>query len=344
MDYYEACCLITVESIKMKKMMKQLAAMSFSLIILSACAQTQVSVKPVTNNTAPQKAPTKTPVTARPTVVKPSIKNQESYTVETGDTLYGIASRAGLSYLDVASWNAIGEPFTVRSGQRIRLRPPQDALPTPMMPVENTPVTTGQKPSVTKPPVTSTNPVVAKTPEVKTSDPVISTKPVLTSPIAAKPLDTKPVLTSPIASKPVDNKPVVAKPVEGNTASTGTITWRWPTQGNLIARYVQGDPTQQGINIAGKSGQAINAAGDGTVVYSGAGLVGYGELIIIKHSNEWLSAYAHNKKRLVVEGAKVKAGDQIAEMGRTGVIRDMLHFEIRRNGKPVDPLLFLPKQ
>jgi lipoprotein NlpD len=80
------------------------------------------------------------------------------------------------------------------------------------------------------------------------------------------------------------------------------------------------------------------------VVYSGAGLVGYGELIIIKHSNEWLSAYAHNKKRLVVEGAKVKAGDQIAEMGHTGVIRDMLHFEIRRNGKPVDPLLFLPKQ
>jgi len=80
------------------------------------------------------------------------------------------------------------------------------------------------------------------------------------------------------------------------------------------------------------------------VVYSGAGLVGYGELIIIKHSDEWLSAYAHNRRRLVGEGSRVKAGDVIAEMGRTGASRDMLHFEIRRNGKPVDPLGQLPRR
>jgi lipoprotein NlpD len=280
----------------------------------------------------------------KPALVKPSIKNQESYTVEMGDTLYGIASRAGLSYLDVASWNAIGEPFTVRLGQRIRLRPPQDAVPTPMMPVENTPVTTSENPPVTKPSVVSTNPVIVKTPDINTPNPAGSTKPVVSSPSVSKPLDTKPIDTKPAVKPVIEVKPVVAKPVEGASVPTNSIAWRWPTQGNLIARYVQGDPTQQGINIAGKSGQAINAAGDGTVVYSGAGLVGYGELIIIKHSNEWLSAYAHNKKRLVVEGAKVKAGDPIAEMGRTGVIRDMLHFEIRRNGKPVDPLQFLPKQ
>ena len=130
--------------------------------------------------------------------------------------------------------------------------------------------------------------------------------------------------------------PIAASPV--------TIGWLWPSDGTVIAQYVQGDPTQQGINIGGKSGQPVKASADGTVVYSGAGLVGYGELIIIKHNNEWLSAYAHNRRRLVAEGSKVRAGDVIAEMGRTGTMRDMLHFEIRRNGKPVDPLLFLPKQ
>jgi lipoprotein NlpD len=132
--------------------------------------------------------------------------------------------------------------------------------------------------------------------------------------------------------------PAPAAPV----ASGSALEWRWPTQGQVIGRYVNGDPTQQGINIGGKAGQPVLAAGDGVVVYSGAGLVGYGELIIIKHSNEWLSAYAHNRRRLVAEGTKVKAGETIAEMGRTGAIRDMLHFEIRRNGKPVDPLQYLP--
>jgi lipoprotein NlpD len=120
--------------------------------------------------------------------------------------------------------------------------------------------------------------------------------------------------------------------------------WRWPAQGDVIGRYVSGDQTQQGINIAGQAGQDVAAAADGVVVYSGAGLVGYGELIIIKHSDEWLSAYAHNRRRLVSEGARVKAGDNIAEMGRTGAVREMLHFEIRRNGKPVDPLQFLPRR
>jgi len=124
----------------------------------------------------------------------------------------------------------------------------------------------------------------------------------------------------------------------------GGPSWRWPTDGEIIGRYVAGDQTQQGIDIGGRSGQAVIAAADGVVVYSGAGLVGYGELVIVKHSDEWLSAYAHNRRRLVAEGTKVKAGEAIAEMGRTGAVSDMLHFEIRRNGKPVDPLLYLPKK
>ena len=126
-------------------------------------------------------------------------------------------------------------------------------------------------------------------------------------------------------------------------ASSG-IGWRWPAEGTLVGRFVSGDSGKQGIDIAGTSGQDVRAAAAGTVVYSGAGLVGYGELIIIKHNEQWLTAYGHNRKRLVSEGQTVRAGDRIAEMGRTGAARDMLHFEIRHNGKPVDPLAYLPKK
>ena len=122
------------------------------------------------------------------------------------------------------------------------------------------------------------------------------------------------------------------------------IAWRWPADGQLISRFTEGDPTRQGIGIAGTGGQAVRAAGDGVVVYSGSGLVGYGELIIVKHNDQWLTAYGHNRKRLVSEGAVVKAGQQIGEMGSTGATRNMLHFEIRLNGKPVDPQLYLPRK
>jgi lipoprotein NlpD len=122
------------------------------------------------------------------------------------------------------------------------------------------------------------------------------------------------------------------------------ISWRWPADGGVVGKYVAGEATKQGVDIAGVSGQAVRATADGVVVYSGAGLVGYGELIIVKHNDQWLSAYGHNRKRLVNEGQSVKAGQQIAEMGRSGATRDMLHFEIRYNGKPVDPLLYLPKK
>jgi lipoprotein NlpD len=122
------------------------------------------------------------------------------------------------------------------------------------------------------------------------------------------------------------------------------LAWRWPADGELVGRFAAGDPTRQGIDIAGKAGDPVRAAADGVVVYSGSGLVGYGELVIVKHNEAWLSAYGHNRARRVNEGQLVKAGQQIAEMGRSGAARDMLHFEIRYNGKPVDPLLHLPRR
>jgi lipoprotein NlpD len=120
--------------------------------------------------------------------------------------------------------------------------------------------------------------------------------------------------------------------------------WIWPTNGRLISTFKANDPTRNGIEIGGKEGQAIKATAGGEVVYSGSGLIGYGELIIIKHSERMLSAYAHNRKRLVQEGQKISAGDRIAEMGRNDRNQALLHFEIRLNGTPQDPLKYLPRR
>ena len=149
---------------------------------------------------------------------------------------------------------------------------------------------------------------------------------------------TKPTTaTAPTTTSPRPSVPVVAP-------AASKLAWRWPADGSVVGTYANGDPTRQGIDIAGKSGQPVRAAADGVVVYSGSGLVGYGELVIVKHDDQWLSAYGHNRARLVNEGALVKAGQQIAEMGRSGASRDMLHFEIRYNGKPVDPQQYLPRR
>ncbi len=120
--------------------------------------------------------------------------------------------------------------------------------------------------------------------------------------------------------------------------------WHWPTEGKIISTYSVSGAGRKGIDIAGISGQGIVSAASGEVVYSGNGLPRYGRLLIIKHNNVYLSAYAHNKTLLVKEGEQVKAGQKIATLGRTGTQQDKLHFEIRRNGKPVDPLKLLPKR
>ncbi|WP_267257078.1 peptidoglycan DD-metalloendopeptidase family protein [Coxiella endosymbiont of Ornithodoros maritimus] len=119
------------------------------------------------------------------------------------------------------------------------------------------------------------------------------------------------------------------------------VHWRWPAKGRLIGHYSVGMVENQGINIAGHYGEVVRATSDGVVVYSGAGIRGYGNLIIVKHTNTYLSAYAFNKRILVKEGSRVRAGQKIAEMGRTNSGQVMLHFEIRRNAQPVNPLRYL---
>lgn len=135
-------------------------------------------------------------------------------------------------------------------------------------------------------------------------------------------------------------KPSAAAEAESRPVSR----WIWPAQGTLLRRFSQDDAGKKGIAISGRTRQSVVASAAGKVVYSGSGLLRYGKLIIIKHNGTYLSAYAHNRRLLVKEGEFVKTGQQIAEMGDTGTDRTMLHFEIRRNGKPVDPLKYLPKR
>ncbi len=142
--------------------------------------------------------------------------------------------------------------------------------------------------------------------------------------------------TPDITPRPTPSNP---SPTTVNIAPTSSgFNWSWPADGTVISNFVAGETTKQGMSINGNNDQPIRAAANGTVVYSGSALVGYGELIIIKHNEQWISAYGHNRKRLVNEGQTVKVNQPIAEMGR------MLYFEIRHNGKPVDPLMYLPKK
>ena len=146
--------------------------------------------------------------------------------------------------------------------------------------------------------------------------------------------------------KHVTKKSGASKPeqrVESRHSNTKKISWKWPTQGKVISRFASGDPGRQGIDITGRKGQPVKAAAKGRVVYSGSGLRGYGKLVIIKHDETYFSAYAHNNKVHVKEDDIVKSGQRIADMGNSGAERVMLHFEIRRNGKPSNPLKYLPK-
>ena len=156
----------------------------------------------------------------------------------------------------------------------------------------------------------------------------------------------RPVTAPASSSKPATPAGTVSAPVVATVpaAERAVGGWTWPANGVLIGKFASNGSLNKGIDIAGDLGQPVFAASDGAVVYAGSGLRGYGELIIIKHSDTYVSAYGHNRRLLVREGQQVKAGQSIAEMGSTGTDRVKLHFEIRRQGKPVDPLQFLPRR
>ncbi|WP_390615071.1 peptidoglycan DD-metalloendopeptidase family protein [Maricurvus nonylphenolicus] len=153
---------------------------------------------------------------------------------------------------------------------------------------------------------------------------------------------TKTAPKTPVSRSKTPTKTVVKKP--SSAPSYSSFKWRWPAKGKLINGFSTSKGLNKGVDIAGRLGESVSAAGPGVVVYAGNGLRGYGNLLIIKHNEKFLSAYAHNHRLLVAEGNQIKAGQKIAEIGSSGTDQTKLHFEIRRDGKPVDPLRYLPKR
>jgi lipoprotein NlpD len=257
----------------------------------------------------------------------------ELRTVLHGDTLYSIAWESGRDYHELAAWNGLTPPYTIVAGQQLRLYPPPTSTSTPTPPPPSVAVEKKASPVPVKPHVAK--PRKAAKPATPTRRPQPVVKPVVKP---AKPAHPKASATT----KPA--KPVRHADRTGRTATNGSDSvWVWPASGRVLKNF-DGNGAGKGLDIGGSKGQPVQAAAAGRVVYQGSGLRGYGQLIIVKHSDEYLSAYAHNDRIYVKEGDIVKSGQKIAAMGDSGTDQVMLHFEIRRNGKPVDPLKYLPKR
>ncbi len=211
-------------------------------------------------------------------------------------------------------------------------------------PLESAPITRQSLPqstplpqNTTPAPATTTPPPATRTetpPPVARTETARVTRTEVPPPVAAPPVTTEPAVTAPSTPSPS------AAALDPNAP----VVWAWPSRGNVIGRFSDTDPDDKGIKLGGSEGDTVMAAADGEVVYTGNGLLRYGELVIVKHNDRFLSAYAHNKVILVKEGERVTLGQKIAELGSTGIDRDMLHFEIRLDGKPVDPLQYLPSR
>jgi lipoprotein NlpD len=226
------------------------------------------------------------------------------YTVRPGDTLVRIALDAGQNWRDIARWSNLENPNVIEVGQVLRVTPPPATVAA--APGVPTPAAPASAASAALPPASAASSVARGT------------------------------VTAAVPS---------AAPAPAQQAATGPdddISWGWPTGGGAAVLAGFDEQKNKGVDIAGRAGEPVLAAADGRVVYAGAGLRGYGNLIILKHNNTYLTAYAHNQSLLVKEDQTVRKGQKIAEMGSTDTDRVKLHFEIRRQGKPVDPARYLP--
>jgi lipoprotein NlpD len=223
------------------------------------------------------------------------------HVVKSGETLYKIAWQHRVDQQELAAWNGIRNPDELRVGQRLRLVPPRGYVAAAPAPAARAPETTRQSSSPPRSSPSSTS----------------STR--STPPPAARPPASR--STAPNAAPPP--------------------RWAWPTDGAIVTRFGADAGIASGIGISGREGQPVRAAAAGRIVYAGGGLIGYGQLVIIKHDETFLSAYGYNAELLVTQGQDVARGATIARMGQGPNRQPRLHFEIRRNGTPVDPLLFV---
>ncbi len=302
-----------------------------SILALAACTKT------VTRAPVIERMPSRIASSAA-TVKAPKEPDwrPKAYTVQKGDTLYSVALEHGYDYKDIAAWNGIQAPYTIRVGQLLRLSSSQTEGTTPL----KTAPTLEAKPLAATEVIRKTEPKAIKqvySDQTWAQFSKESAKPVIA--IAPKPeLSPKPEIVK------VPPKAVPAPESAKNGAATedeDNVDWGWPATGKILANFNDAG-SAKGLDIGGSLGQPVNAAAAGKVVHIGSTLRGYGKLIIIKHNKSFFSVYAHNNQILVREGQTVVKGQRIAEMGSTDAERVELHFEIRHLGKPVDPLKFLP--
>jgi len=261
--------------------------------------------------------PSRTPTSSRAVPARGADVRPAYHTVRRGETLYSIALDYGLDYRELAQWNGVSDPSVIRQGQQLRLRAPSTAVTS--APLRATPGVKGRPlgDSASARAGIKSQPKGVRVPY---SDQAY-----------AELASAKPSVASRPESKPPEN-------VDGDEDG---ISWAWPTSGKIVSGF-KGNANLKGISIAGKLGQPVLASAPGRVIFSGTGIRGFGKLIVIKHNNIFLSVYAHNSELLVKEGQSVTRGQKIAEMGSTDTDRVKLHFEIRRYGKPVDPITLLP--
>ena len=307
-------------------------ALIIGMVALSGCA-TSLKPAPVVDRSPLRPATTASGPASEPAVQVPA----GHYLIKKGDTLYSIALEHGQDFREVAAWNNLGDGSRINAGQVIRIVPPDGAASAAAVPVDE-PVVIVQ-PIVTEAVIERT--ALTGNSENLKREPKAGKEP-YSDEALARAQQAVPVLAT-LEIKPdprVEAKPdaPVAKATE--TAIVGEITWSWPASGKMISGFV--DSGSKGIDIGGKTGDPVTAAADGKVVYSGSGLRGYGQLVIVKHSDAYLTAYAHNHRILVKEGQTVTRGQKIAEMGNSDADQVKLHFEVRKQGKPVDPLKYLP--
>ncbi len=239
------------------------------------------------------------------------------YTVKPGDTMIRIGLETGQNWRDIARWNNLENPNVIEVGQVLRVTAPTDA------PAAARAQAAAPAPAASAPPASAAPPNATTQGGAPASAGAV-TQPVGSGTAAPAVVATAPTTTAPPASRDPDED----------------IAWTWPAAGPVASPF--DDARNKGLSILGKAGDPVLAAADGRVVYSGAGLRGYGNLVIVKHNNTYLSAYAHNQSLLVKEDQVVRRGQKIAEMGSTDAERVQLHFEIRRQGRPIDPSKLLP--
>lgn len=291
--------------------------------LLAACTTTPNSAPILERNAEGQMVPV--PNTQAQVKVAPAVPSGPGYyTVKKGDTLSHIALDNGQNYRDLVTWNNLANPNDIKVDQVLRVLPPNDSagsVQVASVPTQDTAVRAQLTPMA---------PAIAN----KTG-PRGDKRPYSEAALAEL---QKPDATPQTVVAPVAVAPTAADRAAEAGASEETVSWMWPAEGKLAGPY---EESKKGIDITGKSGQQVMAAASGKVLYAGT-MRGYGNLVIVKHTGSLLSAYAHNKAILVKEGQSVTKGQAIAEMGDSDADSVKLHFEIRRQGKPVDPSKFLP--